>query len=454
MFLQRLRLNNVRCFRDVELSLDDEGDGLRKWTVLLGENGTGKSTLLKAIALVTGGSDALPDLMGEPDEWIRAGCKRCQIEADVIAANGKQVQILMELSRGETRSDVLVNNREALREFDAQLSEARSNYFIVGYGASRRLSDSKRVRPRNSAYVADRARRVATLFEPAADLNPLESWVMNLDYRTQGLGLGMVRRVLDDFLPGIQFKQIDKDRGELLFETDDGVVCLQMLSDGYQAVCAWVGDLLYHITEAGPDYETPLETRGVLLIDEVDLHLHPRWQRRLVDFLGTRLPNFQLVVTTHSPMTAQQANPGCLHHLTREGKAISVNRFPGNPRSLLVSQLLTTYAFGLATDESLEVEERKQRFRVLRAKDPRTEQEEREFAELKTYLADLPIAGPGPTCLVGLSAPQPRQLTHGFGKLWGRHPACRVGVGGRSQAKTGDPKTKNCRVGILPAGRG
>ncbi len=71
MFLQSIRLKNFQCFDDLDLTFAEDDGTIRPWIVLLGENGTGKSTILKAIALVTGGSDALGDLLEEPSDWIR-----------------------------------------------------------------------------------------------------------------------------------------------------------------------------------------------------------------------------------------------------------------------------------------------------------------------------------------------------------------------------------------------
>lgn len=96
----------------------------------------------------------------------------------------------------------------------------------------------------------------------------------------------------------------------MIFKTPEGEVPLDDLSDGYQNVAVWVGDLLYRITSTFGDYKSPLKARGVLLIDEIDLHLHTKWQRSLLSFLKNKLPNFQLIVTTHSPMVAQQADDG------------------------------------------------------------------------------------------------------------------------------------------------
>lgn len=175
-----------------------------------------------------------------------------------------------------------------------------------------------------------------------------------------------------------------------MFETSDGVISLRYLSDGSQDVASWLGDLLYRITETFEDYSRPLHTRGLLLIDEIELHLHPKWQRNLVYFLGRKLPNFQLIATTHSPLTVQQANEGEIFHLTRRGKTVTLKAFTGTPKYFLVHQLLTTDLFGLETDESVEVQEKKKEYRRLRDKSVLNEKERLRFEELKITLSQMP----------------------------------------------------------------
>ena len=118
-------------------------------------------------------------------------------------------------------------------------------------------------------------------------------------------------------LPGVEFLRIDKKQGELIFSTPDGKVPMVRLSDGYQTTAAWCGDLLYRITRAYGNYKNPLAARGLLLLDEIDLHLHPLWQRELMSYLEEKFTNFQIVATSHSPMTVQQAGPGELFVMRR-----------------------------------------------------------------------------------------------------------------------------------------
>ena len=169
---------------------------------------------------------------------------------------------------------------------------------------------------------------------------------------------------------------------------------LHALSDGYLAMAAWIGDLLFQVLEIFDDLaEEPLTARGLLLIDEVDLHLHPKLQRELLSFLNKWLPNFQFIVTTHSPMTAQQADDGELYCLMREAGDIQIYPFAGTPKKLLLHQLVMTPMFGLDTDESKEIEDIKNRYRHLRNKAEVSVEELAELKQLTDFLTDLPIGG-------------------------------------------------------------
>ncbi len=391
MFLKHLSLNNIRCFESAELDFDLPGGKNRKWTVLLGENGTGKTTVLKTLALAMAGSDALSELVGDPRRWIRSGADHGTIRLSIETARGEVREISLDFLRSESRSQFLKRATISLELLDAALEHTSRNYLTVAYGASRRLGDGGLVgSSKQGGFSHPRARSLASLFDREAELNPIESWAMRLDYSSDGQHLGVIRKVLSDFLPDTSFSHIDKSLGSLMFDTPDGAMPLRQLSDGYQNVAAWVGDLLFQITNIFGDYKDPLEARGVLIIDEVDLHLHPKWQRRLLGFLDSRLPNMQLVVTTHSVVTAQQAKAGALHYCVRRPERLEIEAFAGDPGKLLLNQLISTEAFGNASDESLRVEKDKQDYRELHHKASQSAADRARMEEISDRLGQIP----------------------------------------------------------------
>ena len=392
MFLKSIKLENFRCFSNHELSFvdDDLGNSIRKTTILLGDNGTGKSNLLKAIGLVTAGRDALAELLDEPESWIQVGKEFCQLDAVLRTAEGKEQHVFLRIEKKDTVTKVLDRARESLAKLDDVL-EHGNNYFVLAYGASRRLNVYRGRRTQLSYYRHVRARNVSTLFNPDEVLIPIELWAMDLDYRENRDVMDVISKVMSDFLKGMKFSGINKRKGQLIFETPLGTVPMSQLSDGFQNMAAWAGDLLYQITEVFNDYKTPLKTRGLLLIDEVDLHLHPRWQREMLTFLRQKLPNFQVIATTHSPITAQQANENELYYIERRGKSLKLHQFTGVPMAMLLHQLVMSDIFGLASDESVVLEKKKARYKKLCKAKQLTDTEKKEMEKLEKELRDMPV---------------------------------------------------------------
>lgn len=144
MFLKNIKLVNFRGL-NLQLSFEKENGEIRLTTVLLGENGVGKSNFLKAIALITAGSEALGELVGNVDDWISFGQKQCEIIAVLLTQDNKQRNISLKLRRGDTLKDIIINNLDSLNEIDNTLAYANRNYFVLGYGASRRLNKGFRI---------------------------------------------------------------------------------------------------------------------------------------------------------------------------------------------------------------------------------------------------------------------------------------------------------------------
>lgn len=393
MFLRAITIENLRSLREMELSFTDSDGAIRPWTLLLGENGTGKSSLLRAIALVLAGENALPELLGDVSSWITNGQKTCVICADVTTAGGESRSLRLELHRDDTFVDVAKRNSASMAQFERALRKSTRSYLVCGYGVSRRLpTGRKRTSIGDEGYRSPRARAVATLFSADAQLTSLEAWALDVHYQLNKRGLDLIKQSLNGLLPDAKVERIDRRARRLLMRTPDGVLPLSLLSDGYQNVAAWVGDLLFRITDTFKDYTNPLSARGLLLIDELELHLHPIWQRQLRTFLQEKLPKFQIVGTTHAALTAQQASVGELFVFQRQGKARrpELSAFTGDPQQLLVHQLLMSDAFGLPTVKSPEMEAAVDEYERLAEKPRKTAQEKKRTLSLAKQLEDVP----------------------------------------------------------------
>ena len=329
MFLKNITLRHFKCHENLYIDFTAGATGknqVRKTTFLTGRNGTGKSALLQAIAMVTGGSEALHSMQGFPDSYIQYGHDTCEITAIITTSQGEERILSLLLQRGESVEASVERAKTSLAPMDAALYHTHRSYFTAGYGSGRRANGEGLTRNRN--YYPQRNRRYAavhSLFGTNAPLRPLNVWIDELQHHGGTAAIAILGDALNTFLPDeVRFHSYIPAPGRLLFHTPDGVLPLELLSNGYQQTVAWVSDLLYHVTSTFGDYTSPLTARGLILIDEIDLHMHPAWQQRIYAFLTKGLPNFQVIATTCSSLTAQQAGAEELYSLRRsqEGKVV------------------------------------------------------------------------------------------------------------------------------------
>lgn len=180
----------------------------------------------------------------------------------------------------------------------------------MGYGAFRRLTRSTQIIVPSLEPQA-RFTNFATQFDESEPLSVLERWMVYLDYRIakekdkksekqKEMGIKAINRVLPE---DAKFDSVTAE-GRLLFNIGGQKVPTISLSDGYRSILALAGDLIWRLIQAFPESSDPLREYGVVLIDELDIHLHPMWQRQVAQVLRETFPNLQFFVATHSPLVA------------------------------------------------------------------------------------------------------------------------------------------------------
>lgn len=368
MYLLELELQNVRAIRNMFISFRSEQasapGSARRWTVFLGENGCGKSTVLRAIGLVLGGSRSLYQFLDAPEAWVRKGAKSAAIRALVLLPNGKEHLIELEFDNKGWRGK---KNSSSLELLDRLHSRPKRESVLAGYGAFRRPSDREHLYEKSGSRGP--AGALASLFDPDAGQFGFEQWAIRLDYEKQMKGRQAIASTLNALLPGMSFKGINRSSGEVMMSTVDGDVPLRQLSEGYQAMAAWAGDLLFRLfnDKVGSIHE-PRNARGILLLDEMDLHLHPIWKRKLVEFMEEAFPHLQVIATTHSPLAVQQCDEGELFVIRREADGPRLVPFVGNPSKLRLSDLFLSPLIGLSTLDSPDIEKLRDEARKIELK--------------------------------------------------------------------------------------
>lgn len=417
-YVLSLSVENVRCFGPKQtLDLSDGNGRPAQWTIVLGENGTGKTTLLQALASfnhtitfhfeakrppvtesVTGFG---PRISAWDGEWSTVvEFDRCGLLRDVDPATPAKCNVMVLTAPSLNRNDALGTPIEVSWELTptGSVIRCRPEPKFCAYGAGRRLG-------RGLLSQAERDDPAGTLFDEHATLRNAEEWLLRLDYSSskpsdvrqqQKERLEQVKQLLVSILPDVEDIRFTMPAGpnptpRVEFETFSGWVPLRRLGYGYQTLIAWVTDFASRMVERYPDSPDPLMEPAVVVVDEIDLHLHPAWQRRLIGFLSERFPNTQFIATAHSPLVVQAAENANLAVLKRVGDHVEIINDVDEIRGWRIDQILTSDLFGLKSARPPEVETLFTRKQELLDKAKLTARAKTELQEIQDKIDKLPV---------------------------------------------------------------
>jgi len=376
MYIERLDLENIRTFTGGEPLVFVHPDGdyrpphskkaeqdarlpkprLPNVTLLLGDNGSGKTTVLRALAAAAFGP-AAKDLLRD-SSLVRFGESTGRISASLrLHAQDRaledNIESDLELQRRGERLDVQIGSRSLEHNWGPVYESENDAFFIVGYGATRRVEQLERYDfGARSKSRAKRDQRVWSLFEDSFSLIPLGSWLPGLQKENPGRYKQVVNLMDKLLAPGhYRFSGKQDKNGDYLFLRGEMPVPFQSLSDGYRAFTGWVADLLFHVCYGCPSGKKLVENAGVVLVDEIDLHLHPKWQMQVIATVARTLPRMQFVFTSHSPLVAgslEWMNIITLQIHNRSNRT-QTGRLKQSIHGLDADQMLLTDFFGLKT---------------------------------------------------------------------------------------------------------
>lgn len=410
-----LSVENVRCFGPKQtMDLSDGKGRPSQWTVILGDNNTGKTTLLQCLVALE------PTLIGEQKYIVPKIFHRehkfnlyRNKEKDTLIISGKacfaaKITDLAKEVKTENVEVILtsvVDRKSGKFRWSASCKnyhpEALGALRCYGYGASRIMGESLL----SEKELDDPS---ASLFKDNVELINAEEWLLQADYAAKAskasskIGQNarkrrdQIRDVLINLLPevdDIRFTQPTKKRPKpgVEFKTPYGWVTLNGLSLGYRAMITWMVDLANRMFERYPKSPNPLAEPAVVLLDEIDLHLHPKWQRTIMRYLSERFTNTQFIVTAHSPLVVQAAKNANIVLLKRKGDHVVIDNDPLSILGWRVDQILTGL-FGLKGGRSDEIEDlQKERRRIL-SKAKLTTADKRKLKRIESKMGDLPVA--------------------------------------------------------------
>ncbi|MBA5640259.1 AAA family ATPase [Duganella sp. LX20W] len=365
--VERIRIRNFKGIAQLDLeipSLQDER-GV-PCMMLLGENSTGKSTALQAIALALMGQKMRLRIGVSPEDRMPRDVAGWQLEDTVTP------EVILEFDTGEP---IKFQIDPLTRRF---VGEEHPSIVLFSFG-SRRFFGKEVIRRQTTSPVR-------SLFDPFAKLQHPGRWIQTLAPEA----FNALARAMREVLILREDDKIERDAAGRLFVRANGRdTPLEGLSDGYRSLMAMVLDIMRGMIDNWGDLEN---ARGLVLIDEIETHLHPRWKLRVMSALRRAMPNVQFIATTHDPLCLRGMHDGEVQVFVRdEDQQVALLKGLPDVRGLRAEQLLTSDYFGLASTADPEVEDALERLVIPFASN--NLQRNRDHGTLRSFqwLGDTPF---------------------------------------------------------------
>ena len=379
MHIHRVHLQNVCGIENLDLRFTN-GYEATTASLFIGKNGTGKSSVLRALVLGLASEAEATALLAEPfgSPFISVGQEKGTIDLELIDPQGRIHRSQKQIAKDDKGAEEITGSPGPQRPL------------VVAFGAGRSIEGSESS-PRYS--LADSAYMLfsyeGTFINPELTLRRLEDYVGKMEYNRV---LVRIRKAL-----GLD------DSDVLAFEKGGGVVVsgpyreraipLHSWADGYRVTLNWILDIYAWAMRHTTSIDSAGHVDGVLLIDEIEQHLHPSMQRTIVNSLKTLFPKLQVFASTHSPLVLQGVESYEVFSLYRSGSSVTTTALR-DYSGYSVEDLLTAEELFQTPPYSIEIEAIRAAYRTLMAKEELSNAERAKLACLGQKLANVQILSP------------------------------------------------------------
>lgn len=396
MEIKKFRLHNVGRFKNIEVPLAPTESNACNVTVFVGNNGAGKTSLLKSLA--TSLSWFVSRVRSEkgngspiPEEVIHNSALSAAIDievldekvqrnnSDVDAQNhlfqwtlakprqgrkGEYVSQLVGASELADRYRQALSNQEnanlpliafypverVVLDIPLKIKDKHSFLQLDGYDNSlntgvdfRRFFEWFREREDSENETGISQEMLEKLQSLLGDDNNVWQQLSALKASSRDRQLTAVRTAITNFMPGFtNLKVRRKPRLHMSIDKNNETFNVLQLSQGEKSLMALVGDIARRLAMMNPALENPLQGDGIVLIDEVDMHLHPKWQRSLIERLTSTFPNCQFVLSTHSPLVISDCKNVLIYALD-DGELIELSSQYGQDANTVLLSVMDTH---------------------------------------------------------------------------------------------------------------
>ena len=375
LYIKKIELNNFKGIDSLSFNFD------KRVNVLIGENGVGKSSILFGLAM------ALSRFIGRmkslnsngilfDKDYIKNDAQESRIKTEMFY---KSEEIEWEIGKQRFQTKQTITNLKRINEIVLKVNEElqkNRNYslpVVVFYGVGRNVVDVPlKIRTKHQ-FDQLAAYDEALLRERSVnDFRLFFEWFRNRedienekirDYSLRGSNdnyqpsffdepiyldpqLNAVRSAIHSILPGFENLRVKRNPLRMVLtkrvKGAKAELKVDQLSDGEKCTLSMVGDLARRLSIANPDSKDPLKGEGVVLIDELDLHLHPGWEVTILQRLIDTFPNCQFIVSTHSPLILSSLNPNNIFMLSIGDSLNVVSKHPDLAKGLSVKDILSS----------------------------------------------------------------------------------------------------------------
>jgi len=374
--IEHIKIADIKCFDDISI---DFNTSKNTFLICVGANARGKSAILQLIALGLNKIQKVPF----PQNWrkvVRAGKLNGKFEIDLKCITRKNDAFKLHLKFEIDKNDNIIHDAD---NKDVVLKD---QLLLLGYGVDRQLKNQ-------TPGPYKEMENIASLFGESCYLKNIK---ISETYKYVSENFNTIKHLINAILieadknNPIRLKNYDPET--FWFEVpsaSEELLPLEALSEGFKSVFSWLFDMIIRIVNHGGDIEHSNEITGIILLDEVDLHLHPSWQRTILPSLEKVFPNMQIIVTTHSPFVVQSAIDNNLIILESDRTTGSVKSVKQDITSDLSYRAVVREIFDIRSPFNHEIEQKMNTFHEIKNAILKKEEVNKEyFKDLVLELAD------------------------------------------------------------------
>jgi len=391
MYIKTIEINNIRSVRDFKMEFSEYAG----WHVLIGDNGAGKSTIIRSIALALVGPKEAPGLRADWGDWLSR-----QENQGLISLSLEKSEDDEQTEKSGPATKIDIPNEILFRKVDGSVDiyfninglngvnprgynwGQGAGWFSVAYGPYRRFAGGNQEwtkvfysQPKLGAHLSAFGEDIA--------LTEATEWLVKLNYqileqKESTSVIDNIKKLVNsvDFLPHRAEIESISSEGVVFKDGNGSLINVNQLSDGYRSVLSLTFELIRQLVRVygsdsvfenirkGDTDNMKITLPGVVLIDEIDAHLHPTWQTRIGQWFTKYFPNIQFIVTTHSPLICRASEKGSIWRLAAPGSDDASKEVKGDDRNRLIyGNVLDAYGteiFGPDVTVSTEATEKKE----------------------------------------------------------------------------------------------